>query len=81
MRIRSSVHAGATGGMPDVPVTIREVVMAVEQHMESLRQKHAALENRIQAELSRPYYDSVAIQRLKFEKLRVKEQIDRYRQH
>ncbi|HYC05899.1 MAG TPA: DUF465 domain-containing protein [Azospirillaceae bacterium] len=52
--------------------------MAAEHHIESLRQKHALLESRIQSELARPYHDSMAVRNLKFEKLHVKEQLDRY---
>ncbi|HYE50614.1 MAG TPA: DUF465 domain-containing protein [Azospirillaceae bacterium] len=51
--------------------------MAMEHHIESLRQKHAVLEQKIQSELSRPYHDSIAVRSLKFEKLQVKEQLDR----
>lgn len=55
--------------------------MSVENFVESLRQKHAALEERLHAETTRPYYDTATVQRLKFEKLRLKEKIDHHLKH
>ncbi|MFC7334021.1 YdcH family protein [Rhodocista pekingensis] len=43
----------------------------------SLRERHARLDRQIDDAQSRTYKDSVTIQRLKFEKLRVKEELDR----
>lgn len=45
--------------------------------MTSLRERHAALDARIQAEYSHAHPDDVALKRLKTEKLRIKEEIDR----
>ena len=42
---------------------------------ETLRQRHAALEQRLQAEMARPRPDPVEIARIKAEKLRLKDQI------
>ncbi|MBB6250659.1 YdcH family protein [Nitrospirillum iridis] len=55
--------------------------MATDNFVESLRQKHANLEDRIHTELARPYHDSAAVQRMKFEKLRLKERIDEHTRH
>lgn len=55
--------------------------MPVSNFVESLRQKHAALEERLHAEMTRPYYDTATVQRLKFEKLRLKEKIDQHTRH
>jgi hypothetical protein len=53
--------------------------MNLNARMESLRERHAALEMRIADEDSRPRPDSDALMRLKLEKLRVKEEIERLR--
>lgn len=53
--------------------------MNLNARMESLKERHAALETRIADEDSRPRPDSDALMRLKLEKLRVKEEIERLR--
>jgi hypothetical protein len=53
--------------------------MPIEEHVESLRSKHARLEELIQEELHRPLPDQGVISRLKKEKLKIKEQIERLR--
>jgi hypothetical protein len=53
--------------------------MPMQEHIESLRSKHARLEELIQEELHRPLPDQGVISRLKKEKLRIKEQIERIR--
>jgi len=53
--------------------------MNLNARMESLKERHAALEIRIADEDSRPRPDSDALMRLKREKLRVKEEIERLR--
>jgi hypothetical protein len=53
--------------------------MNLHTRMESLKERHAALEMRIADEDSRPRPDSDALMRLKLEKLRVKEEIERLR--
>lgn len=53
--------------------------MNLDTRMESLKARHAALEMRIADEDSRPRPDSDALMRLKLEKLRVKEEIERLR--
>lgn len=54
--------------------------MSVQEHVESLRNKHAHLEHLIDEELHRPMPDQTAVSRLKKEKLRIKEEIERLRQ-
>lgn len=51
--------------------------MALHEHMESLRAKHAHLEALIEEELHRPLPDQTRLSRLKKEKLRIKEQLER----
>lgn len=51
--------------------------MAVEARAESLRTRHAILDQQILAETSRPYFDSTAVKKMKMEKLRVKEELER----
>ncbi|MCS6877509.1 MAG: DUF465 domain-containing protein [Geminicoccaceae bacterium] len=53
--------------------------MPMQEHLESLRSKHARLEELIQEELHRPLPDQAVITRLKKEKLRIKEEIERLR--
>ncbi|MEJ5230857.1 MAG: YdcH family protein [Geminicoccaceae bacterium] len=53
--------------------------MPMREHVESLRSKHARLEQLIEEELHRPLPDQSVISRLKKEKLRIKEQIERIR--
>ncbi|MGJ0237877.1 YdcH family protein [uncultured Novosphingobium sp.] len=47
-------------------------------HVSALQNKHAGLERQIQSEMSRPVPDAVAIQALKKQKLRLKEEIARH---
>lgn len=49
--------------------------MSVEEHIETLRAKHASLEEAIDKESLRPHPDDMKIQELKREKLRVKDEI------
>jgi len=51
--------------------------MKLEARIESLRERHAALETRIADEDSRPRPDSDELMRLKVEKLRLKEEMER----
>jgi hypothetical protein len=53
--------------------------MAFQEHVESLRSKHARLEQQIQEELHRPMPDQSTLTRLKREKLKIKEQLARVR--
>ena len=51
--------------------------MSLENRMVSLKDRHASLEDRIHAEDIRPRPDDEALNRLKLEKLRVKEEMVR----
>lgn len=51
--------------------------MSMHEHVDSLRSKHARLEQLIDEEQHRPLPDQTTVSRLKKEKLRIKEEIDR----
>lgn len=51
--------------------------MSLVDRLESLRTKHQTLDHAVQVEYRRPLPDSVALKKLKLEKLRVKEEMDR----
>ena len=53
--------------------------MTSQSRLESLKERHAALEVRIAEEDQRPMPDSETLNRLKIEKLHVKEEIERLR--
>jgi hypothetical protein len=53
--------------------------MTLQSRLESLKERHASLEQRIADEDQRPRPDSETLTRLKIEKLRVKEEIERLR--
>ncbi len=51
--------------------------MSLHEHVDSLRAKHAQLEQQIDEEQHRPLPDSTTLIKLKREKLRLKEEIER----
>lgn len=53
--------------------------MSLQSRLESLKTRHATLERSIVAEDQRPKPDADALSRLKREKLRLKEEIERIR--
>ena len=53
--------------------------MSLESRLESLKIRHAGLESRIADEDQRPRPDSDTLLRLKLEKLRLKEEMERLR--
>ncbi len=53
--------------------------MSLENRVESLKTRHASLERSIAAEDLRPMPDSETLARLKREKLRLKEEMERMR--
>jgi len=55
--------------------------MSLESHVSALRTKHADLDRTLDHEQSRPAPNTTTIKKLKFEKLRIKEEIDRLDQH
>jgi hypothetical protein len=53
--------------------------MSLNTRLDALKERHASLETRIFDEDQRPRPDSEALMRLKIEKLRVKEEMERLR--
>ncbi len=53
--------------------------MSVQSRLSALKERHASLETRISEEGQRPRPDSETLGRLKREKLRVKEEMERLR--
>lgn len=53
--------------------------MTAPARLETLKQRHASLEKRIAEETARPACDAAALARLKLEKLRLKEEMERLR--
>ena len=52
--------------------------IALKSRIEALRSRHGKLESRIEVEHRRPLPDTSVLQRLKREKLRLKDEISRY---
>ena len=55
--------------------------MSLQARIDSLKDRHASLESRIVAEDRRPQPDAHALSRMKVEKLRLKEEMERLRQN
>jgi hypothetical protein len=53
--------------------------MSLQAHIETLKERHASLDARIIDEDHRPRPDSMTLGRLKVEKLRLKEELERLR--
>ncbi len=51
--------------------------MAISGHLQELSEKHRQLDRRIAEEMARPGSDDAEIRRMKQQKLRLKEEIDR----
>ena len=51
--------------------------MSVQQHLESLAEKHRKLEDQILEEMAHPSFDSIKLKELKRRKLKLKEEIAR----
>ena len=51
--------------------------MAFENHIESLRKKHAHLDRMLREEEARPGSDDLVLHRLKLQKLSLKDEIER----
>jgi hypothetical protein len=52
-------------------------IMNLQSHLDALKGRHADLETRIAAEDRRPRPDDTALSRMKLEKLRLKEEMER----
>ncbi len=55
--------------------------MTLQSRIESLKSRHAELETRLADEDQRPRPDAETVMRLKLEKLRLKEEMERLRAH
>lgn len=53
--------------------------MTVQSRIDSLKDRHASLDERIAAETGRPRPDSDELARIKLEKLRLKQEMERLR--
>jgi len=53
--------------------------MALSAHLYELSEKHRQLDRRITEEMARPGSDDLEIRRMKQQKLKIKEEIDRLR--
>lgn len=51
--------------------------MGSSAHADALSQKHQLLEEKIEEELARPRYDEIRLQKLKREKLKIKDELSR----
>jgi hypothetical protein len=67
------------GSCHNFPVcnSIKESRMSLATHLAELAEKHRVLDRRIEQEMSRPATADHEIMRLKLEKLRIKEQIEK----
>jgi len=57
----------------------RRLLMAITAHLAELAEKHRALDERIDRAMSRPGSDDIEIRRLKQEKLKLKDEMERLR--
>ena len=65
-------------GAPDLATLIDEgLTMNLKSHLDTLKLRHATLESKITAEDRRPRPDDTELTRLKVEKLRLKEEMER----
>ena len=65
-------------GRPDAWM-LKGEIMSLQSRLESLKDRHANLETLIASEDQRPRPDDAALARLKLEKLRLKDEIERLR--
>jgi hypothetical protein len=60
-----------------VNLTETEESMALDAHVTELSDKHRVLEKQIESEMARPSADDIEISKLKREKLRIKDELER----
>ena len=60
-----------------VNLTETEESMALDAHVTELSDKHRVLEKQIKSEMARPSADDIEISKLKREKLRIKDELER----
>ena len=56
-----------------------EEQMALDAHVHELNDKHSALKKQIESEMARASTDSLQLSRLKREKLRIKDEIEKFK--
>jgi hypothetical protein len=77
LRCLAVATAAATGGQPVKHGGTQS--MSLNTRLDALKERHASLETRIFDEDHRPRPDTEALMRLKLEKLRLKEEMERLR--
>jgi hypothetical protein len=77
LRSRAAAIAVATGSQPVKHGGTQS--MSLNTRLDALKERHASLETRIFDEDHRPQPDTEALMRLKVEKLRLKEEMERLR--
>jgi hypothetical protein len=77
LRCLATATAVAAGGQPVKHGGTQS--MSLNTRLDALKERHASLETRIFDEDQRPRPDSEALMRLKIEKLRLKEEMERLR--
>ena len=60
-----------------VTLNYKEIAMALENHVESLKKKHARIDQMLREEEGRPGADALVLHRLKSQKLSLKDEIER----
>ena len=58
-----------------------EVFMSLAQRIDALKEKHAVVDRELVMERLRPSPDTIVLRRLKREKLRIKDEIEKLREH
>ena len=80
MRMQTFDHARNVWHDFNVCNLFRRQMMAITAHLAELAEKHRVLEERIDQAVARPSTDDIEIRRLKQEKLKLKDEIERLRQ-
>ncbi|MBV6633367.1 MAG: DUF465 domain-containing protein [Alphaproteobacteria bacterium] len=55
--------------------------MSIAQRIETLRSRHSVVDQELSSEVQRPWPNSTTVRRLKREKLRIKDEIERLGTH
>jgi hypothetical protein len=77
LQCRAAAIAAAAGNQPSLCGGTQS--MSLNTRLDALKERHASLETRIFDEDQRPRPDSEALMRLKIEKLRLKEEMEKLR--
>jgi hypothetical protein len=80
---RPALQFGVAVGPPSAgrpgAIMLEGDIMSLQSRLESLKTRHASLESLIASEDQRPRPDDTTLSRLKLEKLRLKDEIERLR--